>query len=157
MAQLVGRSAELARLDALLAGLDRPGAPAVVDIAGEPGIGKSRLLSEVCARARQAGFTVLRGRATEYEQHLLSRLSPTRWPMSTPASWRLTLPSPNWTWRCTASGRPRARRPARGLLPAWGCVVRSPRSSHAWASVVWCWPSTTCTGRTPRRGNSWIT
>ncbi|MEV3914349.1 helix-turn-helix transcriptional regulator [Streptomyces canus] len=70
MAQLVGRSAELARLDALLAGLDRPGAPAVVDISGEPGIGKSRLLSEVCARARQAGFTVLRGRATEYEQHL---------------------------------------------------------------------------------------
>jgi len=70
VAQLVGRSAELARLDALMAGLDRPGAPAVVDIAGEPGIGKSRLLSEVCARARRAGLTVLRGRATEYEQHL---------------------------------------------------------------------------------------
>ncbi|HEY3480761.1 MAG TPA: AAA family ATPase, partial [Streptomyces sp.] len=39
-------------------------------IAGEPGIGKSRLLSELCARARRAGFTVLRGRATEYEQHI---------------------------------------------------------------------------------------
>ncbi|MET8080972.1 AAA family ATPase [Streptomyces sp. NPDC005303] len=70
MAQLVGRAAELARLDALLAGPDRPGVPAVVDIAGEPGIGKSRLLGEVCARARQEGFTVLRGRATEYEQHV---------------------------------------------------------------------------------------
>ncbi|MFI1168103.1 ATP-binding protein [Streptomyces sp. NPDC020801] len=70
MAQLVGRSTELERLDAVLAGLGRPTAPAVVDIAGEPGIGKSRLLGEVCARALQSGFTVLRGRATEYEQHV---------------------------------------------------------------------------------------
>ncbi|MCX4584916.1 AAA family ATPase [Streptomyces sp. NBC_01481] len=69
-AQLVGRSGELARLDAVLAGLGQSGVPAVVDIAGEPGIGKSRLLGEACARAEQAGFTVLRGRATEYEQHV---------------------------------------------------------------------------------------
>jgi len=68
--RLVGRLSELARLDAVLAGLGEYGAPAVVDIAGEPGIGKSRLLGEVCARARQAGFAVLRGRATEYEQHV---------------------------------------------------------------------------------------
>ncbi|WP_328434000.1 ATP-binding protein [Streptomyces sp. NBC_00425] len=70
MTQLVGRTSELARLEALLAGPDLPDAPAVVDIAGEPGIGKSRLLGEVCARARRGGFTVLRGRATEYEQHV---------------------------------------------------------------------------------------
>ncbi|MFI1768428.1 AAA family ATPase [Streptomyces sp. NPDC020800] len=70
MGNLVGRSAELARLDALFAEAGRPGAPAVVDLAGEPGIGKSRLLDEMCARARRAGFTVLRGRATEYEQHI---------------------------------------------------------------------------------------
>ncbi|MFF2517224.1 ATP-binding protein [Streptomyces sp. NPDC058086] len=70
MAQLVGRTSELARLDAVINGLGQPGAPTAVDIAGEPGIGKSRLLGEVCARARQAGFTVLRGRATEYEQHI---------------------------------------------------------------------------------------
>lgn len=69
-AQLVGRSGELARLDAVLAGLGQSGVPAVIDIAGEPGIGKSRLLGEACARAEQAGFTVLRGRATEYEQHV---------------------------------------------------------------------------------------
>ncbi|MFF3325346.1 helix-turn-helix transcriptional regulator [Streptomyces sp. NPDC002889] len=69
-AALVGRSAELAQLDTVLAGLGQPGVPAVVDIAGEPGIGKSRLLGEACARAQQAGFTVLRGRATEYEQHV---------------------------------------------------------------------------------------
>ncbi|WP_337191982.1 helix-turn-helix transcriptional regulator [Streptomyces sp. HUCO-GS316] len=70
MTQLVGRTAELGRLEALLAELGRPEAPAVVDISGEPGIGKSRLLGEVCARARRAGFTVLRGRATEYERHV---------------------------------------------------------------------------------------
>ncbi|MFF9408584.1 ATP-binding protein [Streptomyces anandii] len=70
VAELVGRSAELARLDAVLAALGEPGVPAVVDIAGEPGIGKSRLLAEVCARARRAGLTVLRGRATQYEQQV---------------------------------------------------------------------------------------
>ncbi|MFJ9865973.1 helix-turn-helix transcriptional regulator [Streptomyces sp. NPDC101165] len=70
MAELVGRSSELARLDALLAGLGRSDLPEVVDIVGEPGIGKSRLLDELCARARRVGFTVLRGRATEYEQHV---------------------------------------------------------------------------------------
>ncbi|MFE0509533.1 ATP-binding protein [Streptomyces sp. NPDC058964] len=70
MAELVGRSSQLSRFDALIAGIGRPGEPAVVDITGEPGIGKSRLLGEVCARARRAGLTVLRGRATEYEQHV---------------------------------------------------------------------------------------
>ncbi|WP_333773379.1 helix-turn-helix transcriptional regulator [Streptomyces sp. IBSBF 3136] len=71
---MVGRSAELARLDALLADLGRSDLPKVVDIVGEPGIGKSRLLDEVCARARAAGSTTLRGRATEYEQHVPYRL-----------------------------------------------------------------------------------
>ncbi|MFE7775377.1 AAA family ATPase [Streptomyces sp. NPDC057445] len=69
VAMLVGRSAELERLDSVIAGLGQGGAPAVVDIAGEAGIGKSRLLSELCSRARRSGLTVLRGRATEYEQH----------------------------------------------------------------------------------------
>ncbi|WUO43874.1 AAA family ATPase [Streptomyces sp. NBC_00285] len=67
---MVGRATELDRFDAVLANLGRPGAVSAVDISGEPGIGKSRLLTEACARARRAGFTVLRGRATEYEQHV---------------------------------------------------------------------------------------
>ncbi|MFJ8109143.1 ATP-binding protein [Streptomyces sp. NPDC096132] len=66
---LVGRAEELGRLDSVIGGLGQDGAPAVVDIAGDAGMGKSRLLSELCARARRGGLTVLRGRATEYERH----------------------------------------------------------------------------------------
>ncbi|MFG2620171.1 ATP-binding protein [Streptomyces sp. NPDC048507] len=69
----VGREAELRRLDEVLAGrgTDRP---RVVDLTGAAGIGKSRLLTELCARARLRGMTVLRGRATEYERHIPFRL-----------------------------------------------------------------------------------
>jgi ATP/maltotriose-dependent transcriptional regulator MalT len=66
---LVARASELARVEAVLARAGEDGAVTVVDLTGEPGMGKSRLLGEVCARARAAGFAVLRGRATEYEQH----------------------------------------------------------------------------------------
>lgn len=79
-APLLGRSAELARLDALLdraaggtaEGGEFPdgGRSRLVDITGVAGIGKSRLLGEVCARARRRGMTVLRGRATEYERRV---------------------------------------------------------------------------------------
>lgn len=80
---LLGRSVELARFDALLdraadgaRGTPRGeefrdgGRSRLVDITGEAGIGKSRLLGEVCARARRRGMTVLRGRATEYERQV---------------------------------------------------------------------------------------
>jgi DNA-binding CsgD family transcriptional regulator/tetratricopeptide (TPR) repeat protein len=67
-APFVGRFVELGRLDSVLEQLGREG-PAVVDVTGEAGIGKSRLLAEFCARARGRGLTVLRGRATEYERH----------------------------------------------------------------------------------------
>ncbi|MEV7829481.1 LuxR family transcriptional regulator [Streptomyces subrutilus] len=70
----VGRAAELDRLDAVvegLAGRGGPGGgPGVVDLTGAAGIGKSRLLAELCARAAARGLTVLRGRATEYERHV---------------------------------------------------------------------------------------
>lgn len=69
---LVGREAELARLDRLLSDLveDVPGRPAVLDISGEAGIGKSRLVHELCLAATRRGAAVLRGRATEYERHI---------------------------------------------------------------------------------------
>ncbi|MFH7336781.1 AAA family ATPase [Streptomyces sp. KHY 26] len=64
-----GRSAELERLGRLLDGLGEDGVPRVVDIVGEAGIGKSRLLGWTRARARGRGLTVLRGRATEFERN----------------------------------------------------------------------------------------
>ncbi|GAQ75054.1 AAA family ATPase [Streptomyces turgidiscabies] len=73
---LAGREPELGRLDRLLADLtgdqagDAHGRPAVLDVSGEPGIGKSRLVHELCSRATRRGATVLRGRATEYEHHI---------------------------------------------------------------------------------------
>ncbi|HEV2635660.1 MAG TPA: AAA family ATPase [Actinocrinis sp.] len=64
----VGRTAETELLDSVL---DRigDGGPAVVDVTGEAGIGKSRFLARIHARARTRGLTVLSGKATEYEQH----------------------------------------------------------------------------------------
>jgi DNA-binding NarL/FixJ family response regulator len=65
----VGRDAELAVLsravDAAAAG-----SPCVVALGGEPGIGKSHLLSELAAAARERGATVLDGRAAEWEDAL---------------------------------------------------------------------------------------
>src|SRR5215813_11051532 len=66
---LVGRAGELAELDR---GLDRldAGKPWFVQIVGEPGIGKSRLLQELTRRASARGYLVLAGRAAEFEQDL---------------------------------------------------------------------------------------
>jgi DNA-binding CsgD family transcriptional regulator len=55
--QFVGRSGELARLEGALAG----GAPRVLLLGGEAGIGKTRLLAEFTARAQTAGARVLVG------------------------------------------------------------------------------------------------
>ncbi|MCA2213972.1 BTAD domain-containing putative transcriptional regulator [Jidongwangia harbinensis] len=65
----VGRAAELtALLDRLEPGGGR--SPTVVAVGGDPGIGKTRLLSEFAAAAERRGRTVLRGRATEFEQQV---------------------------------------------------------------------------------------
>ncbi|MBP2580554.1 DNA-binding CsgD family transcriptional regulator/tetratricopeptide (TPR) repeat protein [Streptomyces sp. PvR006] len=62
-APLVGRARELDRLDVPLRHRAGGTGPVAVEIVGEPGIGKSRLLAEFAARARRQGATVLRGRA----------------------------------------------------------------------------------------------
>jgi ATP/maltotriose-dependent transcriptional regulator MalT len=65
--QLVGRERELSTLaDALerVAG----GSTAILEVAGEPGIGKTRLLGELAAQAERRGCLVLGGRATEFER-----------------------------------------------------------------------------------------
>lgn len=53
----VGRTDELAMLAQHLAGME----PSVLVVAGEPGIGKSRLLQEAASRAARAGWAVLAG------------------------------------------------------------------------------------------------
>ncbi len=57
---LVGRAAELAALDVALRRAEA-GAPAIVLIGGDAGLGKSRLVEEFAAGARQAGARVLIG------------------------------------------------------------------------------------------------
>ena len=60
----VGREPELARLHAALA-VTRAGERRLVALAGEPGIGKTRLLGEFAAGAHAGGATVLLGRCAE--------------------------------------------------------------------------------------------
>src|ERR1700712_4404317 len=66
---LLGRRAELAAVEAALAELERRRG-AVLAFSGEGGIGKTRLLDELTARASAAGALVLGGRASELEREL---------------------------------------------------------------------------------------
>src|SRR6516162_3152767 len=65
----VGRADELGSLEPILDELDR-GCPGTVEVAGEPGIGKTRLLRELAARAGARGHLVLSGAASEFENDL---------------------------------------------------------------------------------------
>ena len=66
---LVGRAAELERLDAALDELEgrRQG---LLELTGDPGIGKTRLLLELGERASRRGLLVLSGSASELEGEL---------------------------------------------------------------------------------------
>jgi ATP/maltotriose-dependent transcriptional regulator MalT len=66
---LVGRTEELGSLDRVLTELDQ-GRAIAVELLGEAGIGKTRLLGELAARAEQRGHLVLSGSASELEQNL---------------------------------------------------------------------------------------
>jgi predicted ATPase/class 3 adenylate cyclase len=63
---LVAREAELKTLDSLLAGVGA-GSGRLVVLAGEPGVGKTRLAQEMMIRCRELGFLVATGRC--YEPH----------------------------------------------------------------------------------------
>ena len=67
--RLVGRQDELALVDDALARIEAGGS-ALLAVSGEPGIGKSRLLAELAARADEQGRLVLAGRASELERDL---------------------------------------------------------------------------------------
>jgi DNA-binding SARP family transcriptional activator len=71
--ELVGRDGQLAALDAALTGA-AAGRGRVVLVAGEPGIGKTRLAEEVARRATSQGIQVVWGRCYEGEG------APALWP-----------------------------------------------------------------------------
>ncbi|MGH2948179.1 MAG: ATP-binding protein, partial [Solirubrobacteraceae bacterium] len=67
--RFVGRRQELAALDAALDGIRAPQASWLV-VSGEPGIGKTRLLGELCERAAGRRHQVFVGRGAELEREL---------------------------------------------------------------------------------------
>ena len=67
--QMIGRAAELGSLETALTELPRGGSTAL-EFTGEPGIGKTRLLAELEARADARGYLVLAGSASELESDL---------------------------------------------------------------------------------------
>jgi predicted ATPase len=65
----VGRAEELVSFDEILSGVDE-GRAAAIELVGEPGIGKTRLLAEFARRADARGRLVLLGSASELERDL---------------------------------------------------------------------------------------
>jgi DNA-binding NarL/FixJ family response regulator len=65
----VGRPTELGAFDTMLTELE-DGRAAALQLVGEPGIGKTRLLAELSARADARGHLVLSGSASELERDL---------------------------------------------------------------------------------------
>jgi hypothetical protein len=66
---LVGRQDELRSLDRALAEPAETASSALA-LVGEPGMGKTRLLAELCARAEHEGWLVLSGSASELDREL---------------------------------------------------------------------------------------
>src|SRR4051794_34735282 len=62
--RLIGRTGELQQLEAALADAST-GRPSLAFVAGDSGVGKTRLLTELVRRARESGATVLSGDAVE--------------------------------------------------------------------------------------------
>jgi DNA-binding CsgD family transcriptional regulator len=62
---IVGRDVELRRLDDALIAAAR-GEPQIAALAGEAGVGKTRLARELEARGRERGFSVLHGECVEF-------------------------------------------------------------------------------------------
>ena len=148
--QLVGRAAELASVDGTLAELSG-GRFCALELAGEPGIGKTRLLAELSARADARGHVVLWGAASELERELpfwvfvdaldeyVAGLEPRRLDImdeETRGELGHVLPS----LPALANGVTRSEGPTGRTVPFAGCSRRSPspefRSSLGRVGVV---------------------
>ena len=65
----VGRVTELAACELALDRLDRAGIH-IVEVVGDPGLGKTRLLAEIALRATSRGTSVARGQAVIGRAHV---------------------------------------------------------------------------------------
>ncbi len=74
--ELVGRAAELARLDAALDSIGQASGASVLLIGGEAGIGKTRLITELCVRARGSDYLTAVGACLPVEGRALAYASP---------------------------------------------------------------------------------
>ena len=159
-APLVGRTSELAALEEALGELER-GRPSAIELVGPAGIGKTRLLAELGARADARGHLVLAGAASELERDLpfwvfvdaldeyVERLDPRRLERMDEARARRARPDLPGAVRAAGparAGAPRALPHATGRCAS--CSSSSPPPSR------WSWCSTTSTGPT-RPPSTW--
>jgi DNA-binding SARP family transcriptional activator len=148
---LVGRDVELNYLGRVWREAS-DGQRALALLAGDAGIGKTRIAAELSARAHEEGATVLYGR---FDEETLTPYQPV---VEMLRGW--SAGAPLWRSCCPSSAR---RRPT---TPRWppACPARRPTPSASASSTRWprwsarsgprrrwCWCSTTCTGRTGRR------
>ena len=155
---LVGRTAEMAAVDDAL-GVVRAGSTGSWS-SGEPGIGKTRLLAELAARADAAAARCSRAARPSSSATSRSGSSSTRSTSTSPASTR------GRSSRCDGDVRielarvfPVACRSPRRRAGAPGrALPRAPRGAGAARAVGGapsrsCWRSTTCTGPTRPRSS----
>ena len=168
---LFGRTTELGLLRDHWRSVLRDRSLRCVVIGGEPGIGKTRLLADLCAMAQRDGAVVLYGRCHEDAPfpyapiaEALRRYTEAVGPSQVsadagPGAAQLARIVPQIEPAVDRRiGTDRTRPPPMPTARRCGCSTRSSRSSpgrHALAPR--CWHSRTCTGPTGRRCASWST
>ncbi len=117
---MVGRTAELAALTGALEEAAR-GRPVLAAVTGDPGIGKTRLVTELAEQARTRGFTVLAGRCSQDDG------APPLWP------WRPVLAALGQELPRAAPGE---REDEGAQFRAWEAVVDVVRQAAAREPVL---------------------
>jgi len=157
---LVGRESELGLMAESLDALAREPRGQMLQIAGEPGIGKSRLLQELHDAAQDRGYLVLSGRAAEFEGELPFGVfgdALDDWLLSL-APARLEELAGDQAARWQSSSRPSSGSPSGGFRSfsrsATGPTARSAGCSARWPPrLPSCSCSTTCSGPTPAQSS----